>query len=42
MNADVARSSELAAEARKHPGGRLNIVDARHQGEPRASRLRTR
>ena len=43
MNEQVAGSPELASEARKNPGGRLHIVDARHQanpdGEPPASEL---
>jgi hypothetical protein len=43
MNEEVARTPELAQEARKNPGGRLQIVDARHQasadGDPPASEL---
>jgi hypothetical protein len=35
MNEEAARSSELANQARNHPGGRLYIVDARHPGDPR-------
>jgi hypothetical protein len=34
MNAVAAGSAELMNEAGKHPGGRLNIVDARHRGQP--------
>jgi hypothetical protein len=34
MNEVAARSDELMNEARKHPGGRLNIVDGRHRGAP--------
>jgi hypothetical protein len=34
MNEVAASSAELTNEARKHPGGRLNVVDARHRGNP--------
>jgi len=34
MNEEVAQSAELANEARNNPGGRLHIVDARHQANP--------
>jgi hypothetical protein len=33
MNEVAARSSELMNEAGKHPGGRLNVVDARHRAQ---------
>ena len=37
MNEEVAGSPELAEEARRNPGGRLHIVDARHQQNPGGS-----
>jgi hypothetical protein len=34
MNEVAGKTSELANEAGKHPGGRLNVVDARHRADP--------